>query len=187
MSLLSEQTLTARLKILGSDMLARNYPRRGNAGCVASVAPKKLARTLILILGILGLDFAGQGCDSQKSTDSPSLELTKIPPAAQGGRERIDTIAGRVRNARPRAADCYLCARWAMVGAALAALPRIVTEIDHVAPVHNRTYCHIVSVVGVPCADRMPLFIKKFSSDACFQQGPRRRAGESLQDRHIRT
>ena len=38
----------------------------------------------------------------QKSTDSPSLELTKIPPAAQGGRERIDTIAGRVRNAHPR-------------------------------------------------------------------------------------
>ncbi len=83
-------------------MLARNYPRRGNAGCVASVAPKKLARTLILILGILGLDFAGQGCNSQKSTDSPSLELTKIPPAAQGGRERIDTIAGRVRKARPK-------------------------------------------------------------------------------------
>jgi len=83
-------------------MLARNYPRRGNAGCVASVAPKKLARTLILILGILGLDFAGQGCDSQKSTDSPSLELTKIPPAAQGGRERIDTIAGPGRNPHPR-------------------------------------------------------------------------------------
>jgi hypothetical protein len=68
---------------------------------VASVSPKKLARTLILILGILGLNFAGQGCHSQKSTDSPSLELTKIPPAAQGGRERIDTIAGRIRNAHP--------------------------------------------------------------------------------------
>jgi hypothetical protein len=82
-------------------MLARRYPR-GTAGRAVSVAPKKLARTLILILGILGLNFAGQGCHSQKSTDSPSLELTKIPPAAQGGRERIDTIAGRVRNARPK-------------------------------------------------------------------------------------
>ena len=70
----------------GSDMLARRYPR-GTAGRAVSVAPKKLARTLILILGILGLNFAGQGCHSQKSTDSPSLELTKIPPAAQGGRE----------------------------------------------------------------------------------------------------
>jgi hypothetical protein len=86
---------------VGSDMLARRYPR-GTAGRAVSVAPKKLARTLILILGILGLNFAGQGCHSQKSTDSPSLELTKIPPAAQGGRERIDTIAGRVRNARPK-------------------------------------------------------------------------------------
>jgi hypothetical protein len=82
-------------------MLARNNARRGTARSVASVSPKKLARTLILILGILGLNFAGQGCHSEKSTDSPSLELTKIPPAAQGGRERIDTIAGRVRNAHP--------------------------------------------------------------------------------------
>ena len=74
-----------------------------------------------------------------------------------------------------------------MVGAALAALPRIVTEIDGVAPAHSRTYRNIVSAVGVLCTDRMLLVIKKFSSGACFQQGPRRRAGESLQDRHIRT
>ena len=30
-----------------------------------------------------------------------SIELTKIPPAAQRGREGTDTIAGQVRNARP--------------------------------------------------------------------------------------
>jgi hypothetical protein len=82
-------------------MLARRY-RRGTAGRAISVAPKELARTLILISGTLGLDFAGQGCHSQKTTDSPSLELTKIPPPAEGGRERIDAIAGRVRNARPK-------------------------------------------------------------------------------------
>ena len=85
-------------QIMVSEMLARRY-LRGTAGRAVRVAPKKLARTLILIPGILGLNFAGQGCHSQKSTDSPSLELIKIPPAAQGGRERIDTIAGRVRNA----------------------------------------------------------------------------------------
>jgi len=62
-----------------------------------------------------------------------------------------------------------------------------VTEIDGVAPAHTRTYRNIVSAVGVPCADRMPLFVKNFSSDACFQQGCRRISGESLQDRHIRT
>jgi hypothetical protein len=87
-------------------MLASRYSR-GTAGREVSVAPRKLARTLILISGILGLNFAGQGCHSQKSTDSPSLELTKIPPAAQGGRERIDTIAGRVRNAHPRQQIIY--------------------------------------------------------------------------------
>src|SRR6266481_10861 len=37
-------------KSLGSDMLARRY-HRGTAGRAVSVAPKKLARTLILILG----------------------------------------------------------------------------------------------------------------------------------------
>jgi len=52
--------------------------------------------------GILGLNFAGQGCHSQKSSAGPSIEFTMIPPAAQGGRERTDTIAGRVRNARPK-------------------------------------------------------------------------------------
>lgn len=31
---------------------------------------------------------------------APVIEFTRIPPAAQGGRERIDTIAGRVSGAR---------------------------------------------------------------------------------------
>jgi len=68
-----------------------------------------------------------------------------------------------------------------------AALPRIVTEIDGVAPTHSRTYRNILSADGVLCADRMPLFIKKFSSNGRFQQGPRRISGEPLQDRHVRT
>ena len=74
-----------------------------------------------------------------------------------------------------------------MVGAALAALPRIVTEIDGVSPAHSRTYRNILSAVGVFCAGRMPLFAKKFSSNGCFQQGPRRRSGEPLQNGHGRT
>src|SRR5262249_16320676 len=40
------------------------------------------------------------GCYSQKGKQIPSIEFTKIPPAAQGGRERVDTIAGRVRGYR---------------------------------------------------------------------------------------
>src|SRR6266478_1288684 len=80
-------------------MIARNHPRRGNAGCVTSVAPKKLAWALILI-GAFG--FAEQGCYSQKSSAGPPIEFTHTPPAAQGGRERVDTISGRVRNARQK-------------------------------------------------------------------------------------
>jgi len=79
-------------------MLARNNAGRGTARCVASVSPRKLAGALILIGG---LGFAAQGCHSQKSSAGPTIEFTKVPPAAQGGRERTDTIAGRVTNAHP--------------------------------------------------------------------------------------
>ncbi len=33
--------------------------------------------------------------------DEPTIEFTRVPPAAQGGRERVDTISGRVLGARP--------------------------------------------------------------------------------------
>src|SRR5215472_13992561 len=59
---------------------------------------KRLALRLTMI-SVFGL--ALHGCNAQKSSTGPSIEFTKIPPAAQGGRERVDTIAGRVRNARP--------------------------------------------------------------------------------------
>jgi hypothetical protein len=96
------QTFDIRIaKIMVSEILARKYPR-GNVGRPASVAPKKLAWTTILILGALGLEFAGQGCHSLKSGAGPSIEFTHVPPAAQGGREKVDTISGRVRNARPK-------------------------------------------------------------------------------------
>ncbi len=116
--------------------------------------------------------------------------IHRVHPYPAGGarwtrKSRHDLWTGQKRSTK--AADCYLCAQRAMVGAALAALPRIVTEIDGVAPAHNRTCRNILGAVGVLCAGRMPLFIKNFSSDACFQRSPRRRAGESLQDRHIRT
>ncbi len=40
-------------------------------------------------------------CWSEKPQQTPSITFTKIPPAAQGGRERVDTISGRVSGARP--------------------------------------------------------------------------------------
>jgi hypothetical protein len=71
---------------------------RGRALCGADLAAKRLTLALIVIFVFVP---ALHGCHSQKADASPSIELTKIPPAAQGGRERVDTIAGRVRNARP--------------------------------------------------------------------------------------
>jgi hypothetical protein len=40
-------------------------------------------------------------CHSAQGSSAPSIQFTKIPPAAQGGRERVDTISGRVVGARP--------------------------------------------------------------------------------------
>jgi len=40
-------------------------------------------------------------CQSDKTHEAPSIAFTRIPPAAQGGRERVDTISGRVSGARP--------------------------------------------------------------------------------------
>src|SRR5262249_38589298 len=52
-------------------------------------------------LVLLALGFCLQSCQSREGNGTPAIEVTKIPPAAQGGRERVDTIAGRVKNARP--------------------------------------------------------------------------------------
>ncbi|MBV8050996.1 MAG: hypothetical protein JOZ80_07405 [Acidobacteriaceae bacterium] len=41
------------------------------------------------------------GCRTRPSDARTAIEFSKIPPAAQGGRERVDTIAGRVVGARP--------------------------------------------------------------------------------------
>jgi len=54
-------------------------------------------RSLLLVFCI-----ALNSCQSHKANSAPSIEFTHIPPAAEGGRERVDTISGRVRNARPR-------------------------------------------------------------------------------------
>ena len=45
--------------------------------------------------------FLLAGCRSRQNGTGPTVEFTKVPPAAQGGRERVDTISGRVTGARP--------------------------------------------------------------------------------------
>src|ERR1700723_3656481 len=59
------------------------------------------------VFGILSaivfvIAVALMACRSEKPQETPSITFTTIPPAAQGGRERVDTISGRVRNARPK-------------------------------------------------------------------------------------
>jgi hypothetical protein len=55
----------------------------------------------VFLQALLLLCIALNGCQSNKANSGPSIEFTHIPPAAQGGRERVDTITGRVKNFRP--------------------------------------------------------------------------------------
>jgi hypothetical protein len=55
-----------------------------------------LPQALLLVFCI-----ALNSCQSRKADTGPSIEFSRIPPAAEGGREKVDTIAGRVKNARP--------------------------------------------------------------------------------------
>jgi hypothetical protein len=61
------------------------------------LVPVFLRRSLLLVFCI-----ALNSCQSHKANSGPSIEFTHIPPAAQGGREKVDTISGRVRNAGPK-------------------------------------------------------------------------------------
>jgi hypothetical protein len=44
--------------------------------------------------------FLVSGCGLRQAKTEPAITFTKIPPAAQGGRERTDTISGQVSGAR---------------------------------------------------------------------------------------
>ncbi len=49
---------------------------------------------LLILCAVMG------GCQERRNPATAAIEFTKIPPAAQGGRERVDTVAGRVVGAR---------------------------------------------------------------------------------------
>ena len=55
---------------------------------------------VLLLAAWAGAALIG-GCHTQDPVRTPVVEFTTLPPAAQGGRERVDTIAGRVSGARP--------------------------------------------------------------------------------------
>ena len=56
-----------------------------------------LSPQALLLLSCIALN----GCGPRQTNSDPSIEFSKIPPAAQGGRERVDSIAGRVTGFRP--------------------------------------------------------------------------------------
>jgi hypothetical protein len=92
-------------------MLGRRYPR-STAGRSVSAAPrpKKFARTLILILGTLGVNFAGAGCHSSPKNSAPTVAFSKVPAAQESNYKadiiedydyKKDTIEGLATGARP--------------------------------------------------------------------------------------
>jgi len=60
-----------------------------------------IANTQLWLALISACCLALPGCHWQKSGANPTIEFTKVPPAAQGGREKVDSIAGRVKGYRP--------------------------------------------------------------------------------------
>jgi hypothetical protein len=50
---------------------------------------------------LVAVCLALSGCNSHKADSPPSIEFTKVPPATQGGSDKVDTIAGRVHGAHP--------------------------------------------------------------------------------------
>lgn len=63
--------------------------------------PNSLRRSILaLALGTPVL-FLLNGCATRQTTATPSIEFTIIPPAAEGGPDKVATIAGRVVGGRP--------------------------------------------------------------------------------------
>ena len=51
---------------------------------------------------LLVLCIAPASCQSHKAASRPSIEPTHLPPATEGGRERVDTISGRGKTRGPK-------------------------------------------------------------------------------------
>ena len=83
------------------EAMRRDPTLRCSAGTVGACMKLRLV-VAVLFKGmlLLVLCIVLNSCQSRQRTTSPAIEFTKIPPAAQGGRERVDTIAGRVAGAR---------------------------------------------------------------------------------------
>ncbi len=50
---------------------------------------------------LLGLCVLLAGCGARNKNGAPSIEFTRIPPAGEGGPDKLASIEGRVTGARP--------------------------------------------------------------------------------------
>src|SRR5271165_7026538 len=87
----STARITARRSVSLSVMLNQAVPSQTRV---------RLLYVVLLLVASAGAAWIS-GCHTQNAVRTPLVEFTTVPPAAQGGRERVDTIAGRVSGARP--------------------------------------------------------------------------------------
>jgi hypothetical protein len=80
-----------------SRFFTSSFQGRPGAGMKSRTMVAALLRLMLLPAFCLVLN----GCQSHQTASAPSIDFSKIPPAAQGGREKVDTIAGRVSGFRP--------------------------------------------------------------------------------------
>jgi hypothetical protein len=67
---------------------------------LAPAAESRVARAPAFLL-FLFLFVLLSGCHSRRGVGGPSIEFTRVPPAAEGGPDKLDIIEGRVSGARP--------------------------------------------------------------------------------------
>jgi hypothetical protein len=77
----------------------QNVARKSRLTCLGPVRTHNILAGSLLFPLLFGRVLLG--CRSTKPPQTPTIEFTKVPPAAQGGRERVDTISGRVAGAHP--------------------------------------------------------------------------------------
>jgi hypothetical protein len=99
----AEARLTRMLSVEDSPLptMAGFAPSGGKRGHLRRLIRRNAATLATCSLALIFSCILVSGCHSQKDQQGPSIEFTKIPPAAQGGRETVDTIAGLVRHAHP--------------------------------------------------------------------------------------
>src|SRR5260370_5121872 len=77
----------------------QNVTRKSRLTCLGPVRTHNILAGSLLFPLLFGCVWLG--CRSTKPPQTPTTEFIKVPPAAQGGRERVDTISGRVAGAHP--------------------------------------------------------------------------------------